>query len=200
MVADAGAPERVIAFDAVFNFRDLGGYISADGRTVKWRALFRADGLNRLTAEEIEKVLALGITTVIDLRTPEEIDSRGRFPALAGVTYRHLPLFDVMPDWSGAPDWNDPGFLDDRYVEMLDSAREAVAEVLHWLPEPSNLPAVFHCAAGKDRTGIVASVVLSLLGVERETIADDYALSHAAMARLEEWIERQHPEYIAPST
>ena len=197
MVTAAGAPDRTIAFDAVFNFRDLGGYAGRDGREVKWRTLFRADGLNRLTDEEIERVQALGVTTVIDLRTPDEIAARGRFPAVADVAYHHLPLFDVVPDWTTFTDAASPRFLAERYVDMLDSGRGAVAAVLGLLAEPANLPAVFHCAAGKDRTGIVASIVLSLLGVHRATVAEDYALSHAAMARFEDWITARNPEWAS---
>jgi len=140
----------------------------------------------------------LGIVTVIDLRTAEEVTARGRVPDELGATdYHHLPMFDVLPDWSNVGDLADPGFLADRYAEMLDVGRATVGTVLRLLAEPSQLPAVFHCAAGKDRTGIVAALVLELLGVERNTVVADYALSHEAMVRLDEWVAARSPEYVA---
>ena len=183
-------PARAIPFEAVFNFRDLGGYPTSDGRMTRWRRLFRADGLNRLRDHEAEQISALGIRTVIDLRTPEEVGAHGRFPpAVAEVEYRHLPLFDVQPDWAAFREPDAPGFLADRYVEMLETGRASVAAALHLLAEPHAYPLVFHCAAGKDRTGILAAVILGLLDVPQAVIIDDYALSHDATERMFAWVE-----------
>jgi protein-tyrosine phosphatase len=189
----AGRPERTIAFEAVFNFRDLGGYPAAPGRAVRWRRLFRADGLHRLRPDEGEQFRLLGIATVVDLRTESEVRSRGAFPAeVAAVDYHHLPMFDAEPDWE-AVDPRAAGYLADRYVEMLDVGRAALRGTVELLARPEAYPLVFHCAAGKDRTGITAAVVLALLGVPDEVIADDYALSHEAMARLTAWGLRNEP-------
>jgi len=188
-------PERWLAFSTVFNFRDLGGYATLSGRRVKWRTLFRADGLNRLLPEEAERIRELSIKTVVDLRTPKELEARGRFPVEAArVSYHHLPIFEVEPDWEAHGDPERPGYLADRYVEMLEEGAASVARVLHLLGLAASLPMVFHCAAGKDRTGIVAAVVLGLLGVPDDTIVADYALSHGAMARLDEYVARVSPD------
>jgi protein-tyrosine phosphatase len=193
----AAAPERTIAFEAVFNFRDLGGYPADEGRSVQWRRLFRADGLHRLRPEEGEQFRELGIATVIDLRTDQEVDVRGRFPTeVARVDYHHLPMFDVEPDWHAYDDLESPDYLAKRYEEMLHTGRAAVRETLHILGRPEAYPVVFHCAAGKDRTGITSAVVLGLLGVPDEVIADDYALSHEAMARMNAWAEVHTPEVM----
>lgn len=193
----AAAPERTIAFEAVFNFRDLGGYPAGEGRAVGWRRLFRADGLHRLRAEEGEQFRELGISTVIDLRTDREVEVRGRFPTeVAHVAYHHLPMFDVEPDWHAYDDLESADYLANRYEEMLHTGREAVRETLQILSRPEAYPVVFHCAAGKDRTGITAAVVLGLLGVPDEVIADDYALSHEAMARMNAWAEVHTPEVM----
>ncbi|HEY2430688.1 MAG TPA: tyrosine-protein phosphatase [Acidimicrobiales bacterium] len=193
----AGAPNRTIAFEAVFNFRDLGGYPAADGHEVRWRQLFRADGLHRLRPHEGEQFRALGIATVVDLRTDQEVEVRGRFPAeVASVDYHHLPLFDVEPDWHAYDDVEAPDYLARRYMEMLESGGEAVGTTLELLASPGAYPLVFHCAAGKDRTGIVAAVTLALLGVPDEVIADDYAISHEAMARMNAWAEVHTPEVM----
>lgn len=184
-----GTPVRHLSsFEAVFNFRDLGGYATVDGHVTRWRRLFRADGLNRLRGHESDGVKALDIRTVIDLRTPEEAAAHGVFPTeVADVDLHHLPIFDVQPDWEGFSAPDAPGFLADRYVEMLESGGPSVASALGILAAGESYPVVFHCAAGKDRTGILASVVLSLLGVPDEVIVDDYALSHEATQRMFAW-------------
>jgi protein-tyrosine phosphatase len=191
-------PDRTIGFEATFNFRDLGGYVGAGGATVAWRRLFRADGLHRLSESDGDQLRALGMTTVIDLRTQGELDERGRFPAdLAPVDYHHLPLFDVIPDWNALPDLGSPTFLSSRYAEMLEQGRTTLASVLGILAREESYPAVFHCAVGKDRTGIVAAIVLGLLGVDDDTIVADYALSHLAMVRFQAWLVDRHPETAA---
>ena len=190
-VSDEGVddPPRTIAFEAVFNFRDLGGYPARRGQRVRWRRLFRADGLNRVRTHEADVVRRLGIRTVVDLRTNDEVRTHGRFPdEVAEVNYCHLPVFDVQPDWAGFDEPDAPGFLADRYVEMLESGRPSVAAALKLLADPGAYPLVFHCAAGKDRTGILASVVLALLGVPDDVIVEDYALSHQATERMFAWV------------
>jgi len=186
-------PERAIAFESVFNFRDLGGYPAVGGSMVGWRRLFRADGLHRLGREDGEQFRSLRIATVIDLRTDAEVVERGRFPAdLAEVGYHHLPMFDVEPDWS-LGDAEAPGFLADRYVDMLAAGRTTVATSLAMLARSASYPLVFHCAAGKDRTGILAAVVLGLLGVPDDVIVEDYAVSHEAMAKMVTWMAANQP-------
>jgi protein-tyrosine phosphatase len=93
-------PTRILDFEGCVNFRDLGGYRTADGRTVAWRRLFRAEGLNKLTE--------LGLTTVIDLRTQDEAEQRGSFPVY-DVPVRHvgLPLTDVLLATEDVPDWKE---------------------------------------------------------------------------------------------
>jgi len=190
--------DRLIPFETVFNFRDLGGYPAGDGRSTRWRRLFRADGLNRLRLDDAEQFGDLGIATVVDLRTSDEVDN-GRIPAeIAEVIYHHLPMFDVLPDWNQAGDVRAEGFLAERYVEMLTSGRQAVATTLELLADPRSYPLVFHCAAGKDRTGIMAGIVLSLLGVEDEVIVADYALSGQAMDRLMAWGRANAGAFRAP--
>ena len=189
--------DRVIAFEQVFNFRDLGGY-PARGGTLRWRTLFRADGLNRLQPGEEEAFGALGISTVIDLRTGEEADHGGRFPTdVWDVSYHHLPMFDVLPDWpEGVDDAAD--YLSERYLEMFATGRKAIARAFELLADPASYPLVFHCTAGKDRTGILAALVLAALGVPEDVIAADYALSQEAMVRLMAWARDQQGVFGRP--
>ncbi|MDQ1396179.1 MAG: protein-tyrosine phosphatase [Acidimicrobiaceae bacterium] len=191
-------PERRIRFEAVFNFRDLGGYDTAEGRTVRWRRLFRADGLYRMTAADAETVRELGIASVLDLRTENEIGIRGRFPVdKVPVEYHHLPFIDVVPDPDFYPTPVPPDFMAGHYHEILHGGSDHVVGALRVLARPEAYPAVFHCAAGKDRTGILAALVLSLLGVPEEVIAEDYGLSRQAMVELQAFLHEHMPEVAA---
>jgi protein-tyrosine phosphatase len=202
--------ERRIKFDGCFNFRDLGGYVTESGRTLQWGRLFRADGLQRLTDDDRRRFAELGIVTVIDLRTPDEIERRGRFePDVNSTRYHHLPLVDVIPDMTGfdADAIASPDFMVDRYEEMLADGAERIATALTVLAEPGALPAVFHCAAGKDRTGLLAAIILRLLGVPASDVIADYAMSQVAMREMIAWVKATSPEaseafekYPAPMT
>jgi protein-tyrosine phosphatase len=187
--------QRVLELEGCFNFRDLGGYRTRDGRSVKWQRLFRADGLHRLTDADLAQLAELGLATVIDLRTDQELEEVGRiaWPA-PGLAYHHLPMLDVLPDRTTYPAWVDVSYVADRYEAMLEKGASAVGEALAILTDPAAYPAVFHCAAGKDRTGLLAAVVLGLLGVSDEDIIADYALSQLAMTRMLEWLRAERPE------
>jgi protein tyrosine/serine phosphatase len=186
-------PLRHIEHDRVFNLRDLGGYRTVEGRTTRWATLFRGDGLHRLDADDCA---ALGLRTVLDLRTEHEVTERGRLE-VDGVDWHHLPVIRTMweADW-----WTEEStperFLADRYATMLDEGAEAIAGALRTLAHPDRLPAAFHCAAGKDRTGVLAAVILSLLGVDDDTIAADYGLSRLGMERLVEWVRTAYPDRV----
>jgi protein-tyrosine phosphatase len=179
--------ERRIQFEGCYNFRDLGGYPTGDGRRVRWRWLFRSDALHHLTARDLERFTGeLGIRHVVDLRSSGEVGAEGR-GALTGeaVEFHHLPLFDgEIPQEQrlAAGDLS----LADRYFLMAEYAQGAIAKVLATLAE-SEAPAVYHCAAGKDRTGVVSAILLGVLGVRDEIIVADYA---ASQENLDSIIER----------
>jgi len=186
---------RHIGLQGCCNFRDLGGYPTIDGRHTRWRLLFRADGLTRLTAEDLDEVVALGVRNVLDLRTDLEVESRGRFDGGAtGVEYHHLPLTDTLPGEEQGSAWQDTGFVAARYLDMLRNGTASVTRALALLAEPGGLPAVFHCSVGKDRTGVLAAVVLGLLGVPDAVIVDDYVLSATAMVRILERLRAEFPD------
>ena len=186
------ALDRLIALEGAVNFRDLGGYITPGGMRTRWRTLFRADGLGDLTESDFEVLRALGIRTVIDLRSAEELE-RGRFDVDAHpVTFLHYPIIEKLPD-AGEFDRR-PGLLDEQYQEMLSGAGNQFVAVLETLAAPDALPAVFHCTAGKDRTGVLSAILLSLLGVDEATVVADYALSGEAMLRLRAKLILKYPE------
>jgi hypothetical protein len=178
--------ERAIPFTAIYNFRDLGGHATADGRTVAWRRLFRSDDLSRLTIVDADQFAALRIRTVIDLRRPTELAERGRVPEFTGVDHHHAHL--VYPPWQLVEhvDLADRiAYLAARYEEMATAGGEGIGTALRLIADAGRAPAVVHCLVGMDRTGIVAALALSLLGVPDETVAADYALSEAAAPALQ---------------
>jgi len=199
MAPDPTALDRSVAFRLVFNVRDLGGIATLDGGRVRRGQVFRADGVHRLTGDDLEAARALGLRTVIDLRTPAEV-GRGRFPVEEHpVDWHHLPVLRQI--WSddepiatgGAAD-----FLRDRYLDMLVHGGESIAQAVTLVADGA--PALFHCAAGKDRTGVVAAVVLGLLGVGHEEIAADYHASAAAMGAFVDWLTVEFPEALDSMT
>jgi protein-tyrosine phosphatase len=197
LLPDVGSdPRRLVEMDAVHNFRDMGGYPTFDGRSTKWRRLFRADGLYRLTDADLVTVRALGLRTVIDLRTSEELDERGTFPVdQHPVQFHHVSIITNTWTADDAEGEDDPAdFLERAYLSILDEGEKRLAEALLKLCEADALPAVFHCAAGKDRTGLLAMMVLGSLGVRPEYIVADYALTEAGMQRMRDWAQREQPE------
>ncbi len=182
---------RKIALEGTVNFRDLGGYGTLDGRHTKWGRIFRADGLSHLSDADLSVLEELGIKCVIDLRTESEVNE-GFFPVdKLAVSFHHHPLMRHVGsnnDFSVAP-----GFLATTYLDMADESHGEIAQVLRLLANRNNTPAVFHCTAGKDRTGVTAAVLLSLLGCSRETIVADYTQSHAAMDALRQKLALKYP-------
>jgi len=184
--------ERLITLEGAVNFRDLGGYVADGGFRTRWRTLFRADGLGELTEADLAVLRRLGIRTVIDLRSGSELE-RGRFDVEAHpVTFHHFPFIAELPD---AQEFDRrPGLLGSQYQEIMRDAGHQILAALEVLASPDALPAIFHCTAGKDRTGVLSAILLSLLGVDEPTVVTDYALSGAAMQRLREKLIRKYPE------
>jgi protein-tyrosine phosphatase len=183
--ADTEAPARDIALRDTFNLRDIGGYPTADGRRVRWRTVLRGAGLHRLRGEDGERVAALGLRTAIDLRTPAEHAGAGGVPAAIGAETVHLPLIaQTWPQPLPAAGDASLAFLLARYEEMLVEGGPSIAAALRILARPERVPAVFFCAAGKDRTGVLAAVLLALLGVDDDDVAADYHLSRDQVARI----------------
>ena len=188
---------RHVDCHGVFNLRDLGGYPVADGRQVRWRTLYRGDGLHRVPVDARGALHDLRWRTVLDLRTLDEVET-GRY-ACDGVEEIHLPLLQKTWDRSDLSDDVDATapFLVGRYLAMVERGATVIAAAFEILASPARLPAVFHCAAGKDRTGVLAALVLATLGVTDEVVAQDYHLSAPGMARLVDWVTTQHPDYGA---
>jgi protein-tyrosine phosphatase len=137
----------------------------------------------------------MGLATVIDLRTHDEAEQRGRFPVEEmAVRYLRLPLTDVLPATSELPSWGEASYVASRYLAMVTKKGPAMAQAVTALAANGGLPAVMHCSAGKDRTGVLTALLLAFLGGPDETIIDDYARSAPAMVRLLQRLKADYPD------
>lgn len=170
-----------IEVPGTFNFRDLGGYATVDGGAIATGKLYRADGLGRLGPDGIRVMRELGIGSVVDLREEREVANIPDDVEGLGARYTHLPLLGnrYFPMQENIPDRIvlNPPSLPGLYAAMIDTAGDRFVQVITHLASVEGQAAVFHCSAGKDRTGLIAAFVLTLAGVERDTVIEDYALT-----------------------
>jgi protein-tyrosine phosphatase len=182
---DFMVPQRHLPLEGTPNFRDFGGYHTRDGRQVRWGQLYRSGSLSRLTAADLGTLAALDIRTVCDFRQHSERQHEPTcWPAAANTRHVHLPL--EHGDHSHTlKRLLDTGNVDVEQVRaaMVDVNREFVVahgksygQMLKHVLDAGG-PVLIHCAAGKDRTGFGAAIILSVLGVDEETIMADYLLS-----------------------
>lgn len=181
--------ERVIDLDGTTNTRDIGGYETRDGRTLLWRQIIRSEKLSRLTAHDFQMLEEIGIRTVIDLRTHKEHRKSptvwmGDHPP----RFFHFPIGDASNDWFQAQramikrnqftEKQSRALMVDGYHMIATEGVESYRKLMEVVKDPDNWPLLMHCSAGKDRAGVAAALILEAVGVERQTIMDDYLLSN----------------------
>jgi protein-tyrosine phosphatase len=173
---------RLLQFPGLLNVRELGGHPTLDGATTRLRSLLRADDLVQLTPEGVQALADYGVRTVIDLRWPAEIAARPHPIALGErkVRYHSISLLaDDEMEWASLSGecrkemWK---------CAVLEHTRPQLKAVLEIIAAAAAEPLLFHCVAGKDRTGLIAALLLALADVEPEAIAADYAASTAQLA------------------
>ena len=177
---------RHIYFENVLNFRDIGGLKTRDGKTVRWGNIYRSDNLSKLKNKEFDKFSEMHISTVYDLRTDHEI--KGKEDNLpSNVRYVHTPTVQdnegeiaklrakVIGGEISEKQANEltVKFYRDAVTVNVNSLKEIINKIVD-----SNEPILYHCSAGKDRTGIVSAIILSILNVDRQTIVNEYLLSN----------------------
>lgn len=168
---------RTFRLTGSYNFRDIGGYGTADGRRVRWGQVFRSDAVHRLTEADLEHLRPLGVRTILDLRSNREImvAGPGLIHAEPDIRVVHIPFGRIGEE--ADPTWQTLT-LSQLYHGIVSEAREALATVMETLATTDD-PAVVHCAAGKDRTGVSIALLLRLLGVDDATIVEDYLLTES---------------------
>jgi protein-tyrosine phosphatase len=194
------AEARQVPLDGQSNFRDLGGYRTSDGLTVKWGEVFRSGELHDLTDDDVARLEALGLRTVVNFLQPGEIEANGRDRLPPGTREVLLPIGGKVGEMSlqvqrsirsgefeSLPPERNPEFHGQL---ILDGAQEYAA-LLRAAMDPENRPLVFHCSHGVHRTGTATALLLSALGVPWEQIREDYLLSNTYRAEeVEAQLER----------
>ncbi|WP_127531783.1 tyrosine-protein phosphatase [Paenibacillus kobensis] len=181
--------ERKVNLQGAFNFRDLGGFKTTDGKSVKWGKLFRGEELGHLTASDQKYIQAMGIRTNVDYRTDAEVN------ALPDLVIKGIN--NVRTDEGNAGSTADlktmiaSGVLKDEQSavammagfnkQMVDQPKFYV-QLMELLNDPNNIGLVQHCTAGKDRTGLGSAIILLTLGVDEKTVMEDYLASNVYRA------------------
>jgi protein-tyrosine phosphatase len=201
---DAPDRSRVIQLDGAFNVRDLGGLPTGRRGRTTFGHVFRGDALDELTeADERTLVGTYGLSVVIDLRAPAESGGDGhadarRFPDLQTYSYPIVPDDRIGTHAFPA---GDPLAIGDLYVEYVQTRGQALAAVVEMVARSvvGGRPVLYHCAAGRDRTGVVSALLLALLGVRDTAIVDDYLASNEQAALVTARLAA-NPLYGAPVT
>lgn len=182
---------RHIPLAGASNFRDFGGYQTSSGKQVVMGQLFRSDELSQLTAEDHQVLSDRKIKTVCDLRRPSEVSTAPtQWPGYVPSRQIHVPLF---LDQAGPTTFqrimdnpetrNNPEASRETMIELYrrlitdPNAQAALRKIFAHLADERSFPALFHCSGGKDRTGVVCALILSVLGVSQEDIVSDYMLT-----------------------
>ncbi|WP_157963780.1 tyrosine-protein phosphatase [Actinocorallia populi] len=193
---------RQIALDGPHNTRDLGGYPTKDNRTIRWGLIYRSDDLSEATETDKAHLTSLGVTTSVDFRGPAEIAKSGPNRLPEGVKTVAIPLLDesgnaLAAALTAALASGDASVLEEmlgngkaRQIVLdsyrgLASSKEVQAgfrDVLLRLADETQTPLVYNCTSGKDRTGVMSAVILTLLRVPHQTITDDFTLSNTHLA------------------
>lgn len=194
--SDSVSSERVIHLKGTTNTRDLGGYQTSDLGTVRWGQIIRSDKLSRLTDNDFQKLEEMGLKTVIDLRTQKEHDQsptlwKGDNPP----RFFHFPVGDSNNEWFTAQrkmmkrnrftEEQSLEHMTDGYRMILEEGTESYRKLMKVVLDESNWPVLIHCNAGKDRSGVGVALILEALGVDRETIMDEYLLTNE-ISRIED--------------
>ena len=173
-----GGGGRVLRLAGADNVRDLGGLPARDGRITRRGRIFRGELLPSLLDEDVETLVRrAGLRTVVDLRTRAEIRHHPGDWLRHGVAWVNAPL--RLGGFGPVPDAGDDHV--EGYIGFLMGRPQAIVLAAETLMADGSHPALFHCAAGKDRTGVICALLLDVLGVEREAIGADYALTGAGL-------------------
>ena len=178
---------RVLAVEGAYNVRDIGGYETSDGRTTRWGKYLRSDTLANLTPAGVRALVDYGVRNIIDLRRSSDLQFRSSpFIGSEDVTYYHQNMAGDVPlqNREAVDSIDDTAERRGRvYCSILDQRKHILHQIFSILADSDGLPALVHCNAGKDRAGISAAFVLSICGVPRETIIEDYGLTAKYLVR-----------------
>ena len=179
--------ERHLPMVGGYNFRDLGGLPGVDGKRIAWGKLFRSDDLKHLTREDQEYLASIPVKTVVDFRAPKEAAAApDRLPA-PETRYLHCPILPGTINTDKVTAGRiamGEAFMTNLYSQLVSDAHIIATYALFFrqIQNLKELPLLFHCSAGKDRTGVAAALILLALGVDKQTVFADYVASNAYLA------------------
>lgn len=195
--------DTLVPLAGAMNVRDVGGYRATDGQTVRRGMVFRSDHLADLTDDDLDELADRAIRTIVDLRRDDEVTARPS-RLWPGVLERvHLPVVGdeassrdlVVRMKAGEVSTFGVDDVAQTYSEILARHADAFAAVLTLIADLDRVPLLFHCTAGKDRTGLTTALLHSVLGVDRSDVLHDFDLSNRY--RCERRIEQLRPELEA---
>jgi len=187
--------QRYIELSGAANVRDLGGYRTQEGQETAWHRVLRADSLHKLTAEDKQTLRDLDVRHIIDLRFEQELakapnvfadDSEIKYDSVSlvtgnmGISIEHLPKS-----------------LAEMYIGMIDESQDAIRKVLQIIASVHGGAVLYHCTAGKDRTGVISALLLGLVGVSKDVIAADYALTAARLESIMPALRAHRPAELS---
>lgn len=182
-------PARRLELQTGFNVRELGGYAVGEGST-QYRRFVRSGGLDMLSPQDQQRLHGYGVRMVVDLRGDYEVRfARDKLVEMPGVRHCHVPLYDIdLSDPRLERSDDDGSYMTLGYLTMLGN-REAVRKVFSFFATAGEGECVlFHCAAGMDRTGVTAMLLLGLVGASKERIVADYCYSFASEREVDRYV------------
>ena len=176
---------RKLPFTGAHNFRDLGGYKTSDGKTVKWGKVYRSDNLHSLTDEDLKYMERLNLKSVVDFRSDEERNEEpdrltpDMTPILLPIKFEPEGVTENLTRDLTFGNLDSSNLLRDFNIILVKEFTEEYREFFRHIVDNGGEPFVLHCTAGKDRAGFGSAMILTVLGVPREKIIEDYLLTNA---------------------
>lgn len=169
---------QILSVPGAENVRDIGGYPGEGGRPVQYRRFIRAGGMGDLTEEGVAAVRALGVNCIVDLRSGFEAKKKADTLMYDDtIDYVHIPMLDYIQSNVAEGKVAFPESMTEMYIGLLENDKEKFLRVLQTLAGPAYETVLYHCTAGKDRTGLTTMLLLGLAGVSRADIVEDYSHS-----------------------
>lgn len=196
-------PTRTVEFDGTRNFRDLGGIPTPFGET-RYGVIYRSDRLSKFSRADGERLSELGIETVIDMRSraereraPNRLPSESEVKQLARAFLPRdtLPMFNAINagEYDAAASY---AAMIRQYRAMALEHTSDYRRIIDDLLEPGAVPAIFHCTSGKDRTGMIAAIILLALNASTEAVTDDYAMTHGRIEKVDFFADTADPKAV----
>jgi protein-tyrosine phosphatase len=179
--------KRLFELENILNLRELGGYATEDGRMTRWGVLLRSANLDSASLADQRHLIAYGVNHVLDLRDQwEQAKYPDAFTSHPDVFYQNMPFAGdgILKDEASQRYMEEASQLSDTYWLMLTTCQSQIKSIVEVIANRQVGCSLIHCVVGKDRTGIIAALVLAAVGVTETTIAEDYALTELQIAHV----------------